>query len=1338
MLFATKAFSFTIRSININDGLSNSSVNCIFQDHLGFMWFGTHDGLNCYDGKQFVTFRNRFGNKHSLPYNYIYSISEDKQGLIWVATGQGVCTYNRLSREFNMAAYETLVQKKHYLISSAVNFLKADNQGNMFIGTNGMGLMFKDKNDTLARQIICKDQEGHELTNYNVRSIVADKKGQIWIGIDGMGVYRFVYHSKVLVPVLVSQKFVNCLQPEGENMWIGTRKGLYCYNTIQRKVVNASASFDPVLANEDVISLFLAEPGRLWIGTTSNGLFSSDLKTHKTTHYYPSKDGSNSISSETILGLMGDSERRVWIATLKGGVNFIDQTDLPFHAVSRDPFNKNTLAYPYVSSFSEDKKGNLWIGTDGGGVNIWQPSQKKYSSFTYIPGNPTSLSSNMVSSTLTDLYGNTWVATYGGGINRYDEKSGKFKHYKCVTSQNEEHNYVWLLFEDHSHTLWATTFMGGYIYRYDSTQDKFKPFSNTLSNIVALTEDRQHNLWAGNALSLIKLNAKGSEHTYYNVGKPIRALYEDSRRHFWIGTEAGGLIEFDRTSGTVLHQYTDADGLCNNSVLNILEDGHGNLWLSTFAGLSCFNPTTKKFRNFFRENGLQSNQFSYNAAYKLKTGEMLFGGIGGFTRFFPDSVATLSKPTSPVVYLTSIRVDNELLTSKSNYVKGISATGINDIEVPFQHADLSFSFSAVDYTGTANAKYEYFLENWDKGWSVTTSADVANYSRLSEGTYYLHVRRSNIAGEWEQDKILLKVVILPPFYRSIWAYLSYCMALGLSIYFYNRYRTDKANMEQEIKLAHADAEKEKELNEKKTAFFTNVSHEFRTPLTLIINPLKDYLQKHAEIRDTSGLDIVYLNAQRLLKLIDQLLAFKKVDDENSDALQFSLIKPGELCADIHKSFVKEAEMKNLHFSFIDHASDTTINADRSKLESVIGNLYSNAIKYTPEGGTVEAAILDSGDEVIFRIKDSGSGIPADLGNRLFDRFFRSPASATAEKPGFGIGLYLAKTYVEAHKGTITYQSSEGQGSLFEIRLPKATGQTEQSVIITDPDIIIESVETAPCMIDEEVTVEDWTDGRQIIIVVEDNQELREYIVGLFKNDYQVYAASNGNEGYEQVKKHSPNLVITDVMMDERNGIELCAMIKSDPAFSHIPVILLTALTDSQIRLKAAEAGADDYVSKPFEKDLLIARVKALLKNRNKLQQYFYNEVTLQKQDLKISAEYQEFLKECIQIINSHINEEDFNINKFTAEIGMSRSNLYRKVKLMSGLSISGFIRFLRLRKAAELMINTNMTISEISFHVGIMDVKYFRKQFFNQFGLNPSDYIKRYRAVFVSRKSAKN
>ena len=1311
------------RRLSINEGLSNNSVKCIFQDHYGYMWFGTYDGLNRYDGSSVKVFRNRLKDKYSLPHNYIYSIAEDAENNIWVGTGQGAVIYNALSGKFTPAYYTSRPGVKPFKLIIAVNTIVRDHQGNLFIGTNGAGMFYKGKHDKYPSQILNSDKS-EPIVGANITSIAIGDLNRVWIAVSGMGLYTFDDRQKKLVLVNREMAFANCLLAKENRLWVGTRGGLYEFSTIySKKIIKISSG--KKLSSGSIFSLMLNSDHKLWIGIEGNGLSILDLKTlsisqHKTT---PSRSGY--ISGETISAMYSDKDNRKWIAKLNGGIVIIDSAKKHFQTFYHNPLDQNSLAHDYVSCLNERINGDLWVGTDGGGMSLYSEKTNGFTSFRNEPNRPNSLSSNIVTSIITDLNGNTWVGTYGGGINRYQEQTRSFKRYRCINNEGQEDNYVWLIYQDSKNTIWAATSVGGGMYRWNVQNDRFELFDAGLYGLNSLKEDSFHQLWAGTSNELAKIDTRAKNHVYYRVGKPVRAIFEDRAKNFWIGTEGGGLILFDRTKGKIKAQFSDEEGLCNNSVLNILEDNQGYLWLSTFNGLSRFDPVHKTFNNYHRESGLSSNQFSYNAALCLKSGEMAFGSIKGFTLFNPKSFQ-INNSNLPAPYLSSAYVNNQFIKANNELVDHTNKERISELTVPYNDAVFTFTFSAIDFADRGRIKFAYHLEGGNNGWMETTASNPVTFLRLTDGKYILHVKRNNYVGGWGPDNRLLTINVLPPWYRSWLAYLCYLLFGSALIYAYNGYRVRQANLNYEIKTAQVNAQKEKELNEKKFAFFTNVSHEFRTPLTLIINPLKDYMHDHSDSNNKGKLDLVYQNAKRLLKLVDQLLLFRKVGAESED-LRISKLPISEICREIHNSFSGQAALKKLDWQFICPDTSIELYADREKVQVILYNLLSNAVKFTKPFGEIKMQLWETEDTVELSLKDNGVGIDSDVKEKLFDRFYQVRENSTAS--GFGIGLYLVKQFMDQHYGQISYESIPGNGTTFFLSfkkgnshfgnlpisedIPSETFRAENPpklnppTLITDPNLLL--------------TVQD------IILIVEDNQSIREYIQGIFNNDYLVITAVSGKEGLEQAIHHLPDIIISDILMEDGNGIELCSTIKNNPSLGHIPVILLTALSDSENRLKGTQCGADDYITKPFEKELLIARVKTLLENRTKLQQYFYNEITFKKQNFKISPEYREFLSTCISIIERNIADESFNIKKFSQEIGMSHSGLYRKVKSISGQSIAGFIRFIRLRKSAELMVESNYTIKEIAWEVGINDIKYFRKQFSILFGMNPSEYIKSYR-----------
>ncbi|WP_315821573.1 hybrid sensor histidine kinase/response regulator transcription factor [Paraflavitalea speifideaquila] len=529
---------------------------------------------------------------------------------------------------------------------------------------------------------------------------------------------------------------------------------------------------------------------------------------------------------------------------------------------------------------------------------------------------------------------------------------------------------------------------------------------------------------------------------------------------------------------------------------------------------------------------------------------------------------------------------------------------------------------------------------------------------------------------------------------------------------------------------------------KKLTFFTNISHEFRTPLTLIINPLKDLLGRRQEEQATpdSELHTVYRNARRMLSLVDQLLLFRKAES-GMDSIRPARQDVCALAQEVYLCFVQQAKTRKMSYTFDCQCEQPDLYADREKLEIILYNLLSNAIKYTQEGGHIALKVSETASEVVFRVQDNGIGISKEAGEQLFEKFYRASGKAITAQQGFGIGLYLVKHFTAQHKGHIAWESKEGEGTIFTLSIRKGTQHF-------DPEVILEQPPAPPVLLEElapdeitEMQAEEATatagepleaivTEKKAVLLIDDDDQMVQYLSGLFRNTYQVYQASTGEDGLKLASKHLPDLVISDVQMQGLNGIELCRHIKEDEALQHIPVILLTASAATDMRLQGVEGGADDYITKPFDNDILIARVASLLKARTILQHYFYNAITLRHTDQKVSREYKEFLERCIAIVESHLEDDQFSQHVLLAELNMSRSNLFRKVKSVSGLSIRSFIRLIRLRKAAELFIHTNYNVNETAFRVGIHDIKFFRAEFNKVFGMNPSDYIKKYRKAF--------
>lgn len=1325
-----------ITHLGIQQGLSNNSIRCIYQDHKGLMWFGTYDGLNRYDGYNFTAFRNKLNDSTSLPHNYIYTIHEDKRNNLWIGTGQGIAIYNGIYSRFKPAYYLVHSTRERRKISFNVNVIESDNKGNVFIGTNGWGLLIKKHNRDVAHQIPIIEGKD-ERTGYNVQTISIDKLGNIWLFILDVGLCKLdtVNHSISKVNDVV--KSATSMKPDNEGyIWIGTNNGLYKYSVQSNSYGQHYSEESGNLTTNRVVSLFYDKEKKLWIGTEGGGLNILNTNSMQLEYILPG-EGEDDLSSESVFSIYSDNESRIWLGTLKGGINIIDPQKGRFRTVSHRINERNSLVNNFVSSFYEGKNGELFIGTDGGGMSIWNRQLNTFTNYSHDAANPFSISNNSVSCIRQDHLGDIWIATFGGGVNKFNRARGSFEHFKCINdSTGEENKNAWLIYEDRDNDLWATTFGSGKLYRFNRQANRFEIFGQELNDLISLTEDHTGALWAGNSYQLIRIDKVKHRHTMYEIGKPVRSIYEDKNNNLWIGTEGGGLILFN---GAISKRYSDADGLSNNAVLSIIEDEKGYLWLSTFNGLSRFDPATKQFKNFYQSDGLQSNQFSHNAALHLQSGELVFGGINGFNLFYPQEISF--RNYMPPVLFTGIWINNKPGGEVDKYIVNTPGDDrISGLRVPFNQAVLSFHFTALEYSSPEKIRYAYFLEGWDKGWNYTDNIRAINYNNISEGSYTLRVKSTNAEGVWNAKEAIIRVEVLPPWYRTWWAYLLYISLAASLAYVYYRYRTRQAKLEYEIKVAHINAEKEKEINEKRQSFFTNISHEFRTPLTLIINPVKDLLKKEPkEAKQHSELNVVYRNARRLLSLVDQLLLFRKAEN-NADQLRVTKLNFYELCKEVFLCFIQQAKSKNIEYLFEAPDQSLELYGDRNKMEIVFYNLLSNAIKYTEDSGKVIFRITESSDTIEVAVIDSGYGIPPETGDKLFEKFYQVKDRSVPAKPGFGIGLYLVKHFIDSHKGQISYESEPGKGTSFYVTLQKGSKHFAEQPLFeeakTEPGIFKEISDIDPVPPNSKSLKPDMagldaiiTDIRSIL-VIDDNEQMREYVAGIFRAQFTVYEAARAEDGLKLARQYLPDIIISDIVMDGMTGIELCRSIKETPSLSHIPVILLTGSSSPESKLQGVEGGADDYITKPFEKELLLARVGSLLKNRQNLQKYFYNEITHQENSLKISAEYKDFLEACIAIVEKHLDNDDFTIQTLAEEIGMSHSRLYKKIKAISGQSANSFIRFIRLRKAAELFINTNYNVNETAFYVGIMDVKYFREQFHKTFGMNPSDYIEKYRKVF--------
>ncbi len=1341
--FIATVFSQNVHYLGIENGLSNNTVTAIHKDKFGLMWFGTLDGINRYDGYSFKVFRNKYNDPASLPDDIITAISSDGLGNIWVGTQKGVGVYENKTLQFAKVNYR-VSNGTQLPVTNWVNAIQKDTKGNIYIGANDIGLLFCQSGSKEANRIPISGIAEKLSKHYSVEAMSSPYEGRMWVAIAGLGLALYDLGSRQLILTNNDVSAATCITPDIlGNLWIGTKHGMLHYD-VKTKIVDKFDLGGPLVNMARISSVISDKSARLWIATDGQGLLQIDgIANGMPRVSSPFRDA---LSSDALFTIIEDDRSCKWIGTLRGGIQVIDERKNQFKTYTHSASNPNSLVNNFTFSFCEDRNDNVWIGTDGGGLSIWDRKQNSFKNYVYSVGKNNVLSNNRISSIVRDAKDNMWIGSYGVGVIKYNLDS---KAFKKVNFQNPAMDHsIWRLYIDKNEDVWVLCLRGEWkrkntrLFKFNRQTNSFTsaPF-DVGTDILAITDDDKNNFWMGGLAGIMHANKVRGIDKAINLKTIVRALHKSRKGILWIGTYGRGLIAFD-TKSNHFTSYTEENGLCNNKVLNIEEDNKGNIWVSTNNGISKVTPSTGKISNFYAADGLQSNQFYFNASAHLRSGELIFGGIKGFNIFNPDSIRQFHD--FPSLIVSGIRIANSVVNAGSEFLPDAkNVYTVNKITLPYDKAILSLDYVALEYSVPEKIQYAYYLKGWDKSWNYVNKLRTINYSRLNEGEYVLKIKSTNASGIWNTKEKIIYVTVLPPWYRTWWAYSFYLLVIGSAVYIYVYYQKEKSRLKYEVKLSGLKAAQETELNEKKISFFTNIAHELRTPLTLIVNPITDLLTNKENINfvDVSA---VHRNTKRLLSLVDQLLLFKSTNNEIS-ALKPEVLNLVEVCNEVFLCFNIQVKAKKINYSFQNVSDKLLAFADREKIEIVLFNLISNAIKYSEGQGSVSFVLKEEDGNAVMSVKNTGAVIPAHIGDKLFEKFFRLEQVDTPSKTsGFGIGLFVSKKIAEIQGGSLTYSSTAEEGTVFVYKIPThAESITEEAInweksadtpLPTEP-----STETAGRGPEAKQTVsenmnqvyEGVIEQRPKVLIVDDDAEMRNYIGQLLESSYTVFEAESAENALKILKKTEPDIIISDIVMPGISGVEFCSKVKETLEYSHIPVILLTGTSSPEVKLKGIECGADDYVTKPFEKDLLVARIKSILKSRDALKKFFFNEVTLQGNNEKVPEEYSTFLKTGIEIVERHIEDRDFNVQVFIKEMKMSRTTIYRRVKAISGLSITEFIRYIRLKKAAELMIKTDIQVKEVSYAVGINDPKYFREQFNKIFGINPSEYIKKYRRTFL-------
>jgi signal transduction histidine kinase/ligand-binding sensor domain-containing protein/DNA-binding response OmpR family regulator len=1290
--------SLSFHHFGEDQGMSSSDVGAIYQDRAGYIWFGTVNGVDRFDGYNFTTFRYP-DDSIIIKNDFSGTIAEDNEGNLWIGNyAGGLEKLNPQTKEL-----------KHYLPDpgkpendwcNIVMEVCIDRNEEIWIGTGGGFYKFNKENDTFT-SFRHNEDDPFSLGHNSIDAIYEDKQGTLWLGTGG-GLDRYdrkenkFYHYWHYPNNIWGENGVHWIHTIIEDnsgfLWLGTDNGLLRFDRKDESFL-WYASDPPVQGIKDVImSLCEDDANNIWFASMGGlGVFNKTLKSFS--YYEHDEENPASISWNKLVDLFIDRSGSLWISGWRG-VDRLDYVNQPF--TSYIPSGKGELAYFWMYEIIE--KGILMSTNKG--LLLYDTEEE---TFTKI------INKLIDSEVWQDKLKNLWFCS-DGALYKLDMKNQMTCYYETLQYNNQISS---VCISSGTDNLWIGN-RSGDIFLINPYTGERKWITQLTRFPVLIYEDSFGLVWFGGEFtglfcynpsidSVSKVSTEGSDNTFWSY-------FEDKNKVLWIGSDKG-LYKYDRIKKTLKH-FTESDGFWGEYAGKILEDDHGNLWISTKKGIVKLDCETSQFTNYFSYCNNIDIRFLV-AGCKTKKGEMYFGGINGYIRFHPDSLK--NDHIIPPIVITSFKKFEE------------PASFEKKIELPYTENFISFEFAALSYINSEDNQYAYMMEGLDKDWIFSGSRRYASYPNMDPGEYVFHVKGSTSDMVWNETGISLIIIISPPWWKTIWAYTFYILLVISVIYFIWKMQLKRIRIMHEFEMSRLEAEKLHEVDQMKSRFFANISHEFRTPLTLIMGPVNDIINKSKdnEIKYNAGL--IKKNASSLSLLVNQLLDLSKLEAGRM-TLETKELDIIPLLKGLVLSFSSLAERKRILLRFNTSEEKIILYYDKDKIEKIINNILSNAFKFTPDGGTIDFSIRKNLKETEIKISDTGPGIPASEIDKIFNRFYQVDGSHTREKEGTGIGLALTKELVELHKGKIMVESIEGSGTSFTICLLNGKEHLKPEEILSEQKY--EELQREPYLTYETEQKKERTDieflfetDKPLLLIVEDNPDVRRYIIHHLETEYRTLEAVNGEEGLIQATNHIPDLIISDLMMPKMDGTELCRKLKNDNKTSHIPVVLLTAKAASGDKICGYNIGADDYIIKPFDALELKARIKNLIETRRKLQEKFRSGDFIIPKELNPIDE--EFLNRLFQVINRHISEEEFSIEDLGKESGMSRGQVYKKIKALTGRSPSLFLRSVRLSRARKMIKEGGGTIAEIAFLVGFSSPAYFTKCFNEEYGYLPSDILKK-------------
>ena len=1357
----TQHFNFQIDHLSINEGLSQNLIFDISQDKYGFMWFGTNDGLNRYDGYSFKIYQYNSENTTSFKSNKMEIIHNDRNGNLWVVADGLLYQYNSDSDLFEEIDLDI---GQSDLTKIKITTLAEDMEGDLYlamenVGINKLCLHVDNKHYNNPENYVEKNVNGNNfalehLQNINqINTMMVDSDQNLWIGSD-LGLYildlnnnHFEDYSFFDFETLSNGYGKNVpvtsiYEDPNQEIWIGTWNGIS--KLIKGKSTDYLFSFYPHSKEfpkkymGQIRDMLQVQPGELWMGTVE-GLAIFDMN-HNTFKYITSDyKAPNGISSNNVVSLFQDQSGVVWLGTGGRGINKINlRTGRLNHYLGKSDFAINHSIY----ALGTDSKNRIWFGSNQYGLHVFDPGKDELTDWK-IPESNISFYDLLI-----DSEDRIWIAM-DNRVLRIDATTNNIDSFKISTFNNEPVLDM-RLEEDEDNNLLLVTSNG--ISKFNERTESFTflsfPDLNLGSfNSVLVENDRK--FWVGNEKGLYHIDLDNPSFTLFNKESNSKdGLHFDNVKVLsfdrsdasiiWMGTAGGGLIQFDQNSKSFT-SFTIDNGLSSNYIYGILQNDNNELWLSTNNGLSRFDIEHKIFRNYSINDGLQSNEFNTMSYHQDKKGLMYFGGLNGINVFDPNQITT--NPYVPDIILSDFHLFYKSYQDLGkNSPLNSSILNLNQIDLDYDQNSIAFIFSSTDYSNPVKNQFMYTLENFDEDWVDIGNVNRAVYTNIPPGDYIFKVRGSNSDIIWNQSETSIPISINPPFWKTWLAFILYFLLIVITaMMFYNYYRSKK-RLTKNLKIEKDKRSELRELDRLKSNFFQGISHEFRTPLTMILGPLDDMILKEQSSKQRSALSRIKKNANYILRLINEVLDISKLEESKvtlnkraDDIVRFTSI--------ITDSFKFKAEEKGISMKF-NKSEKLIIDFDHDSVLKIIQNLLDNAIKFTPEGGQIIIDIkVQSGftptsyegsekNWVMISIQDTGIGIPQNHLENIFNRYTKLQDDGIQE--GLGIGLSFVKELVKQNGGTINVSSNLGKGSVFTIHLPvehetvvSRFGVLEESLAQFSENKVIEQRLYYKQSQDNKSKLKNGNNrDKDVILIVEDNIDLVNYMVDILHEQYDIYFCFNGNEGYRQALNLIPDLIITDLMMPEMNGIQLSKKLKSNNETSHIPIILLTARSDKKSKIKGFDMGVDDYITKPFDNEELISRIGNLITKRDNLKAHYLSTLFSETTNSDYLSVDENFIIKVRHIIEANIEDDSFGVEILANEMAISPTHLYRKLKALMGLSTIELLQSIRLEKAKNLVENNVGNISEIAYMTGFRNPAYFSSCFKKRFGKSPKEFSK--------------